>query len=145
MHITATLHAPNLAAGHRWPTPPLQTPGHLRASLGQSLVGSLLLSPGSWYAQGSFCALQESVSPVLCKFWHLYGGVNGDLFQEGLCHTQVCYTQSSCPRGSPLMIHSSAGDTQHSSVSVSVGSLGPGARKLCLSPLSISGRYGVWF
>ena len=27
---------------------------------------------------------------VLCKFWQLYGGVNGDLLQEGLCHTEVC-------------------------------------------------------
>ena len=36
--------------------------------LGQSLVRSLLLSPGSWCAQGFVCALQESVSPVLCKF-----------------------------------------------------------------------------
>ena len=34
-----------------------------------------------------FCALQESVSPVLCKFWQLYVGVNGDLLQEGLSHT----------------------------------------------------------
>jgi len=32
---------------------------------------------------------------------------------------------------------------KHSSVSVSVGSLGPGAHKVCLSPLSISGRNGV--
>ena len=32
--------------------------------------------------------------PVLCKFWLLYSGVNGDLLQEGLCHTQVCCTQS---------------------------------------------------
>ena len=31
--------------------------------------------------------------PVLCKFWQLYGGINGDLLQEGLCHTQVCCTQ----------------------------------------------------
>ena len=30
------------------------------------------------------------------------------------------------------------------SVSVSVGSLGPGAQKVCLSPLSISGGCGVW-
>ena len=30
-----------------------------------------------------------------------------------------------------------------SSVSVSVGSLGPGAHKVCLSPLSISGGNGV--
>ena len=27
---------------------------------------------------GFLCALQESVSPVLCKFWRLYGGVNGN-------------------------------------------------------------------
>ena len=27
-------------------TPPLETPGHSQVSLGQSLVGSLLLSPG---------------------------------------------------------------------------------------------------
>ena len=52
---TATHSAPNLAAGHRQPTlqPPLETPGHPQAILGQSLVGSLLLSPGSWCAQGS--------------------------------------------------------------------------------------------
>ena len=25
--------------------------------------------------------------PVLCEFWGLYGGFNGDLLQEGLCHT----------------------------------------------------------
>ena len=94
---TATLGAPDPATGQRGPTPPLETPGHSRASLGQSLVGSLLLSPGSWCTQDSVCALQESVSPVLCKFWWLYGRVNGDLLQEGLCHTQVCCTQSPCP------------------------------------------------
>ena len=61
----------------------LDTPGQVWVSL---LWGhySFLLGPG---AQGSVCALQESVSPVLCKFWRLYGGVNGDLLQEGLCHT----------------------------------------------------------
>ena len=58
---TATLSAPNPAAGPRQPTPPLETPGHSLASLGQSLVGSLLLSPGSWCTQGSVCALQESI------------------------------------------------------------------------------------
>ena len=59
---TATLSAPNPAAGHHQPTSPLETPGHSQASLGQSLVGSLLLSPGSWCTQGSVCALQESIS-----------------------------------------------------------------------------------
>ena len=94
---TATLSAPKLAAGPCRPTPPLETPGHSQASLGQSLVGSLLLSPGSWCTKGSACALQESVSPVLCKFWQLCGGVNGNLLQEGLCHTQVYCTKSPCP------------------------------------------------
>ena len=36
----------------------------------------------------------ESVSAVLCKFWQLCGGVNGNLLQEGLCHTQVYCPQS---------------------------------------------------
>ena len=93
----AALSASSPAAGHRRPTTLLETPGHSRASVGPSLVGSLLLSPGSWCTQGSVCAFQESVSPVLCKFWQLYGEVNGDLLQEGLCHTQVYSTQSLCP------------------------------------------------
>ena len=59
---TATLSAPNPAAGHHRPIPLLETPGHSQASLGLSLVGPLLLSPGSCYTQGSVCALQESVS-----------------------------------------------------------------------------------
>ena len=57
---TSALGAPNPAAGHHWPTPLLETPGHSWASLGQSLVGSLLLSSASWCTQGSVCALQES-------------------------------------------------------------------------------------
>ena len=109
---TAAFSAPDPAAGHHQPTPPLETPGHSQASLGQSLVGSLLLSPGSWCTQGFVCALQESVSAVLFKFWWLCGGVNGDLLQEGLCHTQVCCTQSPCPSGSPLLTHTSTADVQ---------------------------------
>ena len=84
---TAAFSAPKLAPGHRRPTSPPETPGHSRASLGQSLVGSLLLSPRSWCIQDFVCALQEPVSSVLCKFWWLNGGVNSDLLQEGLCHT----------------------------------------------------------
>ena len=40
--------------------PPLETPGHSQANLGQCFVGILLLSPGSWCTQGSACALQEA-------------------------------------------------------------------------------------
>ena len=50
---TAILSAPSPAAGHHRPTPLQETPRHSRASLGQSLVGSLLLFPGSWCAQSS--------------------------------------------------------------------------------------------
>ena len=65
---TAALSAPDPAAGHCQPLPLLETPGHSQASLGQFLLRSLLLSPGSWCAQDFVCALQESVSPVLWKF-----------------------------------------------------------------------------
>ena len=109
---TAALSAPTPAAGHRQPTPLLEPPGHSQASLGQSPVGSLLLSPESWCAQDFVCALQEYVSPVLCKFWQLCGGVNGDLLQEGFCHIQVCCIQSPCPCGSPLLTCTSVGNTQ---------------------------------
>ena len=109
---TAALSAPDPAAGYCPPMPLSETPGHSQASLGQSFVGSLLLSPGSWSTQGSVCALQESTSPVLCKFWWLYDGVNGNLLQEGLCHTQVGCTQSPCPRGRPLLTHNFTRDTQ---------------------------------
>ena len=50
--------------------------------------------------------------PVLCKFWQLYGGVNGDLLQQGLCHTQNCCTQRPCPCSRPLLTRTSTGDAQ---------------------------------
>ena len=65
---------------------------------------SCLLGPD---AHGSVCTLQEFISQS-CQ---LYGGVNGDLLQEGLCHTQVCCTQSPCPCSRPLLTWTSSGDT----------------------------------
>ena len=62
---TSALSAPDPAAGHHQPMPPLETPGHSWENLSQFLARSLLLSSGSWCAQGFVCALQESVSPVL--------------------------------------------------------------------------------
>ena len=108
-------------------------------SVSHGVTASLLLGP---CAQGSICALQESF-PVLCKFCQLYGGVNGDLLQEDLCHIQVCCTQSPCLCGSPLLICTSTGDSQTQFISVSVKSLGPGVHKVCLNPLSVSGGNGV--
>ena len=74
-----------------------------------------------------FCLCPPRVCfPVLCKFWRLYGGVNGDLLQEGLCHTQMCCTQSPCPCGRPLLTHASSGDTH---------------TQFCLSLCGVSGSW----
>ena len=141
---TATLSAPNPAAAYHWPMPPLETPGPSWASLGQSLVMSLLLSPGSC-TQGSLCALQECVSPVLCKCWQLYGGLI-----VTSCKRAYAIPRSTAPRAPvPTAVHCWPVPPLEtftcSSVSVSVGSLGPGEHKICLSPLSITGGYGVLF
>ena len=96
---------------------------------------SILLSPGE---HKFLFVLSKSLFPQSCKFWWLYGGVNGDLLQEGLCHTQVSCIQSPCPCDRPLLTHSPSGDTQtlkDRSGSVSVGS--PGV------PPNSSGRYKV--
>ena len=71
-------------------------------------------APFSWVLVCTrFCLCPPRVCfPVLCKFWQLYGGVNDDLLQEGLCHTQACCTQSPCPCSNPLLTHISLGDTQ---------------------------------
>ena len=53
------------------------------------------------------------------------------------CVTQVCCSQSPCPRGRSLLTCASSGDTQtlkDRSGSVSVGSLGPGAHKVLFEP-----------
>ena len=124
-----------------WPTH--ASTGDSWESLGQSLVGSLLLSPGSWCIQGSVCALQESISLVLCKFWQLYGGVNGDLLQEGFA-----IPRSAAPRVPahvrPLLTHTSTGDTQTlkgRSGSVSVGS--PSVHKVLFELSEHLWQYGV--
>ena len=139
---TATLSAPTLQQ------PPLthasagdvDTPRQVWFSL---FLGhcSFLLGPGAH--KFLLCPIRVYF-PVLCKFWQLYAGVNGDFLQEDLCHTQVCCTQSPCPCSSPLLTCTSTGNAQRS-VLVSVGSLGPGVHKICLSPLSISDGNGILF
>ena len=126
---TATVCAPDPAAGHHQPRLFLETSGHPQASLLWDHC-SFLLGPG---AQGSAVPSKNQFS-ILCKFWQLYGGVHGDLLQEDLCHI---HSQSLCPPPQEVL--------KDSSVSVSVESLGPGVHKVCLSPLSISGGNGVWF
>ena len=72
---------------------------------------------------------------VLVALWW----VNGDLLQEGLCHAQVCCTQSPCR--SPLPTRTSAGDA-HTQLCLSLCGVS-GSWCPCLSALSISGGNGV--
>ena len=63
----AALSAPDPVAGHCPPTPVPETPGHSQASLDQSLLGSLLLSPGSWCTQRvCFACTSKSLFPQSC-------------------------------------------------------------------------------
>ena len=101
---TSTVHAPNPAAGRHWPTPSPETPRQLqKVSCGVTvpfsrvLVHKIQLCPRRVYF------------PVLCKFWLLYDGVNGDLLQEDLCHS---HTQSPGHCGRPLLTCTSTGGTQ---------------------------------
>ena len=103
---TATLSAPNPAAGHHWPTPQPETLGYSQTSL--DLVRSLLLCPGSLYAQSSVYGLPESVSPVLCKFWQLYSGLMATSLKRAYAIPRSAATRA------PALQHSTAdsGDTQ---------------------------------
>ena len=99
------------AAGHCQPMPLLR----LLDTHGQVWVNlfwghcSFLLGPGAYKG---FVHPPRVCFPVLGKFWQFYGGVNDDLLQEGLYHTQVYCTQSPCPCSSPLLTHTSTGNTQ---------------------------------
>ena len=77
-------------------------------------VSCEVTAPFSWVLLHTrFCLCPPRVcSPVLCTFRQLYGGVNGGLLQEGLCHTQVYCIQSPRPCGRPLLTHTFSGDTQ---------------------------------
>ena len=139
---TATLSAPNPAAGHHQPTPPPETFGHSWANLLQSLVGSLLLSPGFWCTR--FCLCPPRVYFQCC--------VSSDSSMVGLMVTSsnraYAIPKSAAPRAPvPVAVHcwpvSPQEMLKHSSVSVSLGSVGPCVDKVCLSPLSISGGNGV--
>ena len=84
-------------------------------------------------------------SPVCgSSAWQLSGGIPGNLLQKGLCHTQDCCSQSSCPCSRPLLTHASQQTLKHSKAGL-VQSLWEILvhTRFCLSPLIIYGRYGA--
>ena len=118
----------------------------LTGKLGLSLVGSLLLSPGSWCSQIGVC-----VSPPRVCFQSCVSSGSSMVGLMAASSKRAYVTpRSTAPRApAPAAVHCWPIPLQetlkHSSFSVSVGSLGPGVHKVCLSPLSVSGEYGVWF
>ena len=134
---------------------PCSSPQPTHASAGDSWtltgksgrVSCWVPAPISWVLLHTrfACALQESVSPVLCKFCWLYDGVNGDLLQEAYATLRSAAPRAPAPAAGHCWQVPSQETVKHSSVSVSVGSLGPGVHKVYFSLLSISGRCGVWF
>ena len=136
---TATVHAPNPVAGTHQPTPLPETPKFPQASLGQSPVGSLFLSPGSWCTRFC-CVLQESIS----KSCVISGSSMVGLMVTSSKRTYAIPTPRAPVPAADHCRHVHPQEMlKHSSVSVSVRSLGPGVHKVCLSRLSVSGGNGV--
>ena len=93
-------------------------------------------APFSWVlvAHGSVCALPEPVSPVLGKLWRFCGGLMATSSKKA-----CAIPRPSAPRDPALTaVHCwpkpPQETPQYRSGSVSVGSLGPGAHKICLIP-----------
>ena len=136
------IHCPLPHAGHCQPMPPLETPGHAQASLAQSLVGSLLFSPGFWCIQGSVCALQVSISQSCVSSGTSTVGLMATYYKRAYAKPKSAALRARVP----VAVHCwPVPPLKHSSFSVSLGSLGPGAHKACLSPLSVSDMNGLWF
>ena len=88
-------------------------------------VGKSVVGPRTFLTVQEFFWYNSAICESSAR--QLYSGVNGDLLQEGLCHTLNCCIQSPCTCGRPLLTLTSTGDTQTlqgRSGSVSVGSSG---------------------
>ena len=133
---TATLCAPNPAVptGDSWTL--LRKPGSDSCGV---------TTPFSWVLVCTrFCLHPPRVYfPFLCKFWQLW-------LMATSSKRAYAIPKSTAPKSpASAAVHCWPIPPQetlkHSSVSVFVGSLGPGVHKVCLNPLNISRRYGVWF
>ena len=173
---TAALSAPNPAAGHCWPTPLPETPGHSRQVWGSLLWGhcSFLLGPGVYkvlFVPSKSLCPQSCVSSGGCIVglmvhsstlaWQIpWTEEPGRLQSMGSQRVQHDWAtslsskrayvlpRSTTPRApAPVSGHCwlvpLPETLKHSSGSVSVWSLGPGVHKVCLSPQSVFGGYGV--
>ena len=132
--------------GHCRLTPPPGTPGHSQASLGQTLGGVTASSSASWCAHDFVCA-SKSLFPQSC--------VSSGGSMVGLMATSskraYAIPRSAAPRApAPGAGHCWLVPPQkmlkHSKASLVPSLWGILVRtRFCVSLLSISGRYGIWF
>ena len=123
---------------------PLGTHRQVLVSL---LWGSLLLSPGSWCTQGFVCVLQESVSPVLCKYYVSSGGSIVGLMVTS-SKSPHAIPKSAAPRA-PAICKANTDPYLHrrhwkAGLAQFLWGLLVHTR-FCLSLLNISDEYGAWF
>ena len=103
---------------------------------------SFLLHPGAhrlWLCPPRVCF------PVLGKSWRLYGGLMVTSSKRAYATPRSTAPRAPAPTAVycwPVPLQETP---KHNSVSVLVGSLGPGVHHVCLSPLSVSGGFGIWF
>ena len=87
----------------------LDTPGQVSVSLLWGLCSFLL---GSGAHKVLFVPSKSLFPQSYVSSGSSMVGLISNLFQEGLCHTQVCCTQSPCLCSIPLLTHTSIVDTQ---------------------------------
>ena len=121
-----------------------ETPGHSRASLGQSLVGALLLSAGSWCTQGFVVPLKNLCPQFYVSFGDSLVGLMVTSSKSAYAILRSAAPSAPTPEAGHCWLGTPQETLRHSSGSASVGSLGPDENKVCLSPPRISGGYGVW-
>ena len=106
-------------------------------------VSGGVLSSGSWCTRFC-CALQVSVSQPCVSSGSSVMGLMATSSKRAYAVSDTAAPRASVPEADPRWAVPPQETLKHSSVSVSVGSPGPGAHKVCLSLLSISGRNGAY-
>ena len=101
--------------------------------------------PLSWalvHTRFCFCLLRVCL-PILCKFWWLYGVFMVTSSKRAYAIPKSAALRVSATAAGHCRLVAPEQTLKNSSGSISVGSLGPGMHKVCMSPPSISSGYGV--
>ena len=111
MHVLLQLLPATLQQATHRPTPPLETPGHFQASLGQSLMGSLLLFLGPG-AHKVMCVLQESISQSCVSSGSSVVGLMATSSMRASAIPRSAAARALVPVHTYLPVHTSTGDAQ---------------------------------